>query len=58
MSCEKAGHIYDLFDTKENIEYFFRYASEAGEENERPLSPAAGGIFDLVPPRRPDALQA
>ena len=28
---EKCAHLYDLFDTKENIEFFLRYASEAGE---------------------------
>jgi|GEM_PF-2365245 len=47
---EKCAHLYDLFDTKENVEFFLRYASEAGEGNERPLSPAFGGIFDLVLP--------
>jgi len=31
MGYEKAAHLYDLFDTKENIEFFFHYASEAGE---------------------------
>jgi len=35
---EKCAHLYDLFDTKENVEFFLRYGSEAGEENERPLS--------------------
>lgn len=28
---EKCAHLYDLFDTKENIEFFLRYGSEAGE---------------------------
>lgn len=28
---EKAAHLYDLFDRKENIEFFYRYASAAGE---------------------------
>lgn len=28
---EKCAHLYDLFDTKENIEFFFRYASQAKE---------------------------
>ncbi|UCG90192.1 MAG: class I SAM-dependent methyltransferase [Candidatus Heimdallarchaeota archaeon] len=27
---EKAAHLYDLFDTKENIDFFFRYGKEAG----------------------------
>lgn len=31
MGYEKAAHLYDLFDTKENIEFFYHYASEAGE---------------------------
>lgn len=31
MGYEKTAHLYDLFDTKENIEFFFHYASEAGE---------------------------
>lgn len=30
MGYEKSAHFYDLFDTKENIE-FFHFASEAGE---------------------------
>jgi len=29
---EKTAHLYDLFDTKENTEFFLRYASGAGEE--------------------------
>ena len=45
---EKRAHLYDLFDNKENKEFFFRYGSEAGEENECPLTPAFGGIFDSV----------
>lgn len=45
---EKCAHLYDLFDTKENTEFFFRYASEGGEGDKRPLSPAYGGIFDLI----------
>jgi len=28
---EKCAHLYDLFDRKENIDFFFHYASEAGE---------------------------
>ncbi|MGB7061085.1 MAG: methyltransferase domain-containing protein [Candidatus Zixiibacteriota bacterium] len=28
---EKCAHLYDLFDTKKNIEFFLRYVSEAGE---------------------------
>ena len=48
MGYEKAAHLYDLFDTKENIEFFLRYGSEAGEGNERPLTPACGGIFDTL----------
>jgi SAM-dependent methyltransferase len=28
---EKCAHLYDLFDAKENIEFFFRYASQAKE---------------------------
>jgi len=28
---EKCAHLYDLFDTKENIKFFLHYASEAGE---------------------------
>ena len=28
---EKCAHLYDLFDAKENIEFFLRYATEAGE---------------------------
>jgi SAM-dependent methyltransferase len=28
---EKCAHLYDLFDTKENIEFFLRYASQAKE---------------------------
>jgi SAM-dependent methyltransferase len=28
---EKCAQLYDLFDTKENIEFFFRYASQAKE---------------------------
>ena len=47
MGYEKVAPLYDLFDTKENIEFFSHYASEAGEETV-PLSPAYGGIFDLV----------
>ena len=31
MGYEKTAHLYDLFDTKENIEFFYHYASEAGE---------------------------
>ena len=31
MGYEKAAHLYDLFDSKENIEFFYHYASEAGE---------------------------
>lgn len=31
MGYEKAAHLYDLFDTKENIEFFLHYASEAGQ---------------------------
>lgn len=27
---EKCAHLYDLFDTKENMEFFFRYASGVG----------------------------
>ena len=28
---EKVAHLYDLFDRKENVEFFFHYASAAGE---------------------------
>jgi SAM-dependent methyltransferase len=28
---EKCAHLYDLFDTKENVEFFLWYATEAGE---------------------------
>lgn len=28
---EKAAHLYDLFDKKENIEFFYQYAKDAGE---------------------------
>lgn len=28
---EKCAHLYDLFDNKENIDFFLRYASRAGE---------------------------
>ena len=28
---EKCAHLYDLFDTKDNIEFFYHYASEAQE---------------------------
>jgi len=28
---EKVAHLYDLFDRKDNIEFFFRYAAAAGE---------------------------
>jgi len=31
LGYEKAAHLYDLFDTKENIEFFYHYAKEAGE---------------------------
>ena len=31
MGYEKSAHLYDLFDTKENIEFFYHYAKEAGE---------------------------
>jgi SAM-dependent methyltransferase len=31
LGYEKSAHLYDLFDTKENIEFFYHYASEAGE---------------------------
>jgi len=31
LGYEKAAHLYDLFDTKENIEFFYHYASQAGE---------------------------
>lgn len=31
MGYEKAAHLYDIFDTKENIEFFYHYASESGE---------------------------
>ena len=31
MSYEKVAHLYDLFDRKENIEFFLHYASAAGE---------------------------
>jgi len=27
MSYEKNAHLYDLFDQKENIEFFYHYAS-------------------------------
>jgi hypothetical protein len=27
---EECAHLYDLFDTKDNIEFFLSYASEAG----------------------------
>ena len=35
MGYNKAAHLYDLFDTNENIEFFLRYASEAGEVLEK-----------------------
>ena len=38
IGYEKRAHLYDLFDTKENKEFFFGYASEAGEGNKRPLT--------------------
>lgn len=28
---EKIANLFDLFDTKENIEFLFHYASEAGQ---------------------------
>lgn len=28
---DKAAHLYDIFDTKPNIDFFLRYASQAGE---------------------------
>jgi len=28
---EKCAHLYDLFDTKENVEFFLHYASQMGE---------------------------
>lgn len=28
---EKAAHLYDLFDQKANIEFFFHFAFQAGE---------------------------
>lgn len=28
---EKSAHLYDLFDRKENVDFFLRYANEAGE---------------------------
>lgn len=28
---EWSAHLYDLFDRKENVEFFYRYAAEAGE---------------------------
>lgn len=31
MSYERAAHLYDLFDRKENIDFFYHYASAAGE---------------------------
>jgi len=31
LGYEKAAHLYDLFDTKENIGFFYHYGSEAGE---------------------------
>lgn len=31
MGYEKSAHLYDLFDTKENIEFFYHYASQAGK---------------------------
>ena len=31
MSYEKVAHLYDLFDRKENVEFFFHYASAVGE---------------------------
>jgi SAM-dependent methyltransferase len=31
MSYEKSAHLYDLFDQKDNIEFFFRYTSRVGE---------------------------
>ena len=37
MGYEKAAHLYELFDTKENIEFFLRYGSEAGEGKSPPL---------------------
>jgi SAM-dependent methyltransferase len=31
MGYEKSAHLYDLFDKKDNIEFFYQYASRAGE---------------------------
>ena len=28
---EKSAHLYDLFDRKENVEFFHHYAAKAGE---------------------------
>lgn len=28
---ERSAHLYDLFDTKENIDFFYHYAAESGE---------------------------
>ncbi|MFX1249071.1 MAG: class I SAM-dependent methyltransferase, partial [Promethearchaeota archaeon] len=28
---EKAAHLYDLFDTKKNIDFFYQYGKEAGK---------------------------
>jgi len=46
MAYEKAAHFYDLFDAKENIEFFFHYASEAGEILD--IGAGSGGIH--LPP--------
>ncbi|MGB2805558.1 MAG: hypothetical protein WBD64_11765 [Candidatus Zixiibacteriota bacterium] len=57
MSNSKAAHLYDLFDTKENIEFFLRCASEAGacplssvlsHKGRGKRTPAAGGVSRLM----------
>jgi len=30
-SYGKSAHLYDLFDRKENVEFFYRYGARAGE---------------------------
>lgn len=43
---EKCAHLYHLFDAKENIEFFFHYASEAGQI----LDIGAGTGCIVIPP--------
>ena len=46
---EKCAHLYDLFDSKENIEFLLGYASEAGEETApSPLSSPTRGEEETI----------